>query len=180
MDENEISAGMTEAEEQPEEAAEENAEIPNGSSVSTETGEEGDTAKTDAGTEIDAAVRRRVERDVAEISKIDGTVSSLHDITACGNYPQILSLVKLGLSIPQAYKAVNFERLIKEAEIRGACSAEISRASRAHLRKTEMRGAGGTDVPDEVMNEYRAFCPELSDAEIRKHYGRYVSRVSEP
>ena len=83
-------------------------------------------------------------------------------------------MVKRGYSISDAYRLANYDALTQRAA-EASRQAAISKAkSKEHLTATTQRGAGAVSVPDDVKAEYLAFNPDATEAEIQKHYQKYM------
>ena len=121
--------------------------------------------------EREQQMRADVDRQLAEISALDPSVKTLEDLSKTENYDAFYELVKKGYSLADAYKIANFDAL-QGRRSAAAKQAAINAESKSHLQKTASRGKGSLTVPDDVMREYRAFCPEATDAEIAAHYNK--------
>lgn len=145
----------------------------------TEIGEVEDTAKTetaetDIGTE-EREISEGLNKELLEIGKLDSDVKELKDIVNSETYPKVLELVEKGYSLLDSYKLANMDRFIRQAAAKAARRAMNQISSKSHLVKAEIKGEAENAVPFDVMNEYRSLVPEASDAEIRKHYSKYIN-----
>ena len=113
----------------------------------------------------------KLEADLKEIGKLDPTIKSADDLLALENYPEIYKRVtQNGLSILEAYKLCNLDKL-QSKESKAAAQAALNHAnSKSHLVGTGSRGSGGIEVPADVMAEYRKLNPHASEEAIKKHY----------
>lgn len=120
--------------------------------------------------------RIEIDEQIREIGKIDQSIKSLEDLRALESYEQILSLVRRGNNILDAYKLANFDRLTTAAVEKSRQAAINAAKAKQHLAQTEIRGKGAEPVPQDVIAEYRFFNPDATDAEIQKHYNKYIKR----
>ena len=114
--------------------------------------------------------------DLNTVKTLDPTVKGLEDLSRRPEYPQICRLVEKGLSLPEAYKLVNFDALSRRAAdaTRQAALNQIS--GKDHMRQSESRGSGAMRVPADIAEEYRMLLPNVTGAEIQAHYNDYVKR----
>lgn len=120
--------------------------------------------------------KRRVDEQLAEVSKLNPDIKSLSDLSKMPTYPAFYEAVQKGISIIDAYKLANYDSLMSNA-------ASISRRQtlnavngKGHLSKTETRGTGAVTVPADVRDAYRIMNPNATDAEIERHYNKYIKR----
>lgn len=118
-----------------------------------------------------------VEKQIAEISKINPSIKGLEDIAKMATYPEFYHLVaQRKMSLVEAYCLANHDSIVREAEDRGKQAAFNANMGKNHLGKTATRGAGAITVPTEIAAEYRAFNPNATDAEISAHYNKYIKK----
>lgn len=117
-----------------------------------------------------------LDDEVKKISSLDSSIKSVEDITKSENYPQIYEKVKRGYSLYDAFLSVNHTRLkdINAASARQKALNSIS--GKEHLTASSERGKGSASVPREIADAYREFNPKATDAEIQKHYDRYLKQ----
>ena len=113
-----------------------------------------------------------LDKQIAEVTAIDPSIKSLTDLAKIDNYEQFYDLVKKGVSFADAYRLANFDK-IKSGTAERARQAEVSKLNgKDHLTRTSSRGTGADSVPREVYEQYKLFCPDATDAEIRAHYNK--------
>lgn len=121
----------------------------------------------------DAQATADINSQIAEIGKLDPNIKSLADLAKLPTYPKIYAYVRDNrLSILDAYRLCNADKLTASAVEASRQSALNSAQSKSHLSATQSRGSGSLTVPEEVMREYRMFNPDATDAEITAHYNR--------
>lgn len=119
----------------------------------------------------------RINAEIAEINKIDPTISTLQDLMAAESGQEVYKYVKTGLNLVEAYKLANIDKLTGKAAAAAKAQRQNSEQSKAHLQSTSSRGAGAQEVPRDVMEMYRLVTPDMTDAEIRKNYNRYLKSI---
>ncbi len=118
----------------------------------------------------------KVEEQLREISALDPSIKKLEDLTKMPNYTEFYARVQQGLSLTDAYKLTNYDALTKGAAAASRQATLNAAASKNHLGATASRGEGAVSVPADVMEQYRAFNPDATDAEIQAHYNKYHRR----
>jgi hypothetical protein len=115
------------------------------------------------------------DEQVRQIGQLDSAIGSLDDLLAMPEYESFYGLVQKGVSLVDAYKLTNYDKLVKKATDAAARQTMRSLGSRQHL--TAMAGQPGNgeyvSVPAEVAAEYRLAKPGISDEEIRRKYRKY-------
>lgn len=130
-------------------------------------------AKEQAG---EQAARQKVEAQLLEIAKMDPSVKTLADLAKTENYQKVYDMVTRGYDLLDAYKLANFDRVQKATADSTRQAAMNSAAGKSHMSKTTMRGVGAVSVPTDIAEAYRVFDPDITDAEIQKHYTRYAKK----
>lgn len=120
--------------------------------------------------------KARLEEEVKTIGKLDPAIKDLDSLIKDPSYPEVYKLVQKGYALSDAYKVVNFDRIGQRSAAAATQQAMNSAAGKAHLTPTGARGAGAPSVPADVMKMYKAFMPNASEDEIRKHYARSAGR----
>lgn len=115
----------------------------------------------------------RVKEQLAQIRAMDPEMTDLDAILASEVGEKFRGYVQRGLDFVDAYTLAAKDRLSKRAEE----AARTKAASKDHLQGTQSRGAGSVSVPAAVMEEYRLFMPDATEAEIVKHYNQDLKRV---
>ena len=119
-----------------------------------------------------AAAKVKVDEQLKEIGALDPSIRSMEDLAKMPTYAKFYELVKKGNTLTDAFKLANYDALTKGAAA-GARQAALNQAQgKQHMGQTQTRGAGAVSVPAEVMEQYRAFNPDATEAEIRAHYAK--------
>lgn len=136
-------------------------------------------AEEEANRAREQQARQRVEAQIKEIAGLDPSIKSINDLTKMESYPKFYEMVKAGYSLSDAFKLVNFDRLTKHAADGARQAARNSVKSKQHLGRTAGRGKGSVSVPESVKETYRMMMPDITDAEIHKHFQVYKSKKGE-
>lgn len=125
----------------------------------------------------------QIDAELAEIHRLDGSVSGLADILKMDTGGAFRDAVRRGHSFLDAFKLANFDRLQNarqnEAAQRAAQAARNSARSKDHLRASVGGGKeGAAAVPGDVMELYRQLMPKATDAEISGHYNRMLRETN--
>lgn len=119
-------------------------------------------------------VKTYLDKQVAEVSKIDPDIHSVQDIEASDRYPQILAYVNNNrLSVVDAYRLVYADKLNEKKTAAVKQQAINNAKSQSHLKATES-GAGSGDnlvnIPENQLAKWREFFPDKSEKELREAY----------
>lgn len=121
----------------------------------------------------EAEARKRIETELAEIHKMDPTVSSVEDLMKMPNADKFYGYVKRGNSFLDAYYLANRETLEQRTAQAARQQAMSAARSKDHLTATgNARGAGAASVPSEEMQLFRLLNPDATEAEIQKYYNK--------
>lgn len=118
--------------------------------------------------------KAQLELDLNKVRALDPTVKGLEDLSQRPEYPEICRMVERGLSLPEAYKLVNFDALSRRAADATRQAALNQFSGKGHMRQSEARGEGAARVPADVAEEYRMLLPNVTNAEIQAHYNGYL------
>lgn len=115
----------------------------------------------------------KVSEEIKAISEYDPSIKTADDlIRKEGSNPTFRNYIGRGMTFLEAYE------LTHKNDIRARDRAEASKvAGKDHLRGTTSRSDGSVDVPDDIKAQYRIFDPDISDADIRKHYNADLKSV---
>ncbi len=126
-----------------------------------------------------AEVRQRAafDEEIRKVGEIDPTVKSVEDLRAKPYFGDVYRMVERGYSISDAVRLATYDENIRRVAEGSAKSAAAKAASKAHLVPTSSRGQGALTVPAAIMNQYRLFCPDATDAEIQKMFNDDQKRM---
>lgn len=95
-------------------------------------------------------------------------------------FDKMLAHVRAGVSLADAYKLQNFERLTKRAATVAAQAQKNRAAGKGHLRQVGAVSAGSvTEVPSDVRKHWKELMPDITDEQIRKEYAKYQKESGE-
>ena len=117
--------------------------------------------------------RTEIDEDLKRIQETDPNISNFSALMKTDGYKRISDLYAKGLSLFEAYKLVNYDKMVERAASASKQQAINAARSKAHLTSTAQRGNGGVDVPADVMAQYKFFMPDATAEEIRKHYNKF-------
>lgn len=124
-----------------------------------------------------AAFQAQLQDEVKAISEYDPSIKTIDDLLKKeGSNPTFRNYVNRKMTFLEAYELTHKNEI--RAMDRAEANAEKVKASgKDHLRSTTSRSDGSVDVPDDVKAQYRIFDPDISDADIRKHYNADLKSV---
>ena len=108
------------------------------------------------------------EMQLAQIRKMNPNIKSINDIVEMSTGQEFLKAVNSGCDFVMAYKVANHEAIVKQARDAGAQSVRNAVAGKSHLRQTTNNVKGGVEVTQAMRDLYRAYKPNITDAEIAK------------
>ena len=118
--------------------------------------------------------QQEVEKDIAEVLKLDPTLTSKDAIMNDPSFPLVLEKVQAGMRLVDAYKLVNFDRLSssKTAAARQAVVNQVK--GQAHLSNAAGLTASDTleDIPASMLETFRDRFPEKTDKELKALYNQ--------
>lgn len=122
-----------------------------------------------------AQIRQQIADELKQISALDPSIHTVSDVLSGESGEQIRECIAKGMTMLDAFKLANFDRLRNGAAEDERRHAGYNAASKAHLTQSKSRGQGMTMVPKDTLDMYRAFNPEMTDAEIQKDYNKYLN-----
>lgn len=121
------------------------------------------------------AIRKEIDEQIKQISGIDPEIKTVQDLVASKEYPQIKEYFDKGLSLIEAYKLANMDKLVLSAQAERQRALNLS-GSKEHLKPQTTRGAGAVTVPPDVMSLYRELMPDATEADIQKHFNKTIKK----
>lgn len=119
-------------------------------------------------------------RQVGEITKFDPSITSLselvRDLESDGSYSEFYEKVNKGYTLPDAYKLVRGDAISKKTTEAVRAAERQRAAGKAHMQRTAQRGSGAAAVPGKVKSYYKSLFPDMSDADIAKHYQKNLKQ----
>jgi len=121
-----------------------------------------------------ARAQQEVDRDIIEVLKLDPSLNTKDDIMKDPSFPQVIDKVRAGMSLVDAYKIVNFDRLSssKTAAARQAVVNQVK--GQAHLSNAPGLNAGDSmeDIPASMLETFQERFPEKSAKELKALYNQ--------
>ena len=118
--------------------------------------------------------QQEVDRDIAEVLKLDPTLTSKDAIMNDPSFPQVLEKVQSGMRLVDAYKLVNFDRLSssKTAAARQAVVNQVK--GQAHLSNAPGITTSDSleDIPANMLETFQDRFPEKSVKELKALYNQ--------
>jgi len=119
------------------------------------------------------SVQTYLDEQVAEVGKIDPDIKTAQDIEKSERYSEVLRYVKENhLSIVDAYKLTYADKLnerktaaVKQQAINNAKSQQHLTATEGNTKSSDLK-----EVPSSVIEQWRMFFPDKTDAQIRELY----------
>lgn len=123
-----------------------------------------------------AEAKRRIDAEVAKISAMDPGVKTLADLTDKPYSGRLTELVRRGYDLADAYVVANQDALRRQSAEASRQAAYNAQSGKAGMTATKQTGQGGETlpVPKDVLEMYRALNPEMTNAEIREDYNKYL------
>lgn len=118
-------------------------------------------------------VQTYLEKQVEEVGKLDPDIKSAADIERSERYPEVLRYVNENhLSVVDAYKLVYADKLVGNKTAAIKQQAINNAKSQQHLTATEgnTKGSDLKEVPSSIIDQWRMFFPDKTDAQIRELY----------
>ena len=123
----------------------------------------------------------QLQRDLAEVSKLDPNIKGLQDLAALPNYPAMVDLVARSggnLSIVDAYKALNFDVLMSHTNDAARQQAINQMRGKSHLPSQGTGVATENDdveVPAEIMSRWKE--QGKTEKQIRELYKSVAGKL---
>ena len=137
-------------------------------------------ARADAATKAAdrEAASQRITAEVEAISKLDPDIKSIDDVFKSENYGEVLARVKKGISLSEAYKIVNFDKLTSRSAAAERQRTVNAQAGKSHMvPTTKAHGQALSPVPEDVKASYRLLDPSMSDEDIARDYNKRAKSI---
>lgn len=121
-----------------------------------------------------AAAQAQVDREIAEIHKLDPSINSVRDLLSMENAKEFYAAVKRGNSFLDAYRLANFDRLTAARAEAAKRQALNNARGKDHLTGVRTpQGTGAATVPKDEMEAFKLFNPDATEAEITAWYNKH-------
>lgn len=119
------------------------------------------------------AAKIKAEAEIAEIGKIDPTITDINSLISSKNGQQIIEYVRKGLNFKDAYYLANREDMQAKAVETAKQQAALNARGKDHLSATKGAGTGAAPVPRDEMQMFKLFNPKATDAQIQEYYNKH-------
>ena len=122
-----------------------------------------------------------ISEDIEAIRAIDPTIKSADDVAMLDTYPQMIEMIQRSggrVRLSEAYKLVNFDRLVSNQRQAGQQSAINQARSKGHLNAAAgvSGSVDGEDIPTGELAEWKEWFPDKSAKELRALYNKSRKR----
>lgn len=116
--------------------------------------------------------QRIINEQIQKIGKIDPSIKTLEDIYKKDRFEEWDAMVRTGVSLENAYKAVYFDELTSGKTAAARQAAINSAKGKSHLEPTggSAQPSGNIEVPRDVMRTLREMFPDDSADKLRERY----------
>ena len=116
--------------------------------------------------------QRALDAQIAQIGKLCSGVDTREAVVNHESWPKVKKLMEDNpkLGVLDAFRLANAEAIEAGIGRKAQAAAKRNAAGKRHMRSTGGRGEGGIEVPPEVKAIYRAWEPDITEAEMRKAY----------
>jgi len=125
-----------------------------------------------------AEVNRMMEEDFKNIMSFDHSVQSTEDITKQDNFMEVIQYVQNhpGTRMSEAYKIVNFDRLMNNKSAASSQAAINQAKGKSHLGNAPAAAAEDKDVeiPASEMPRWRAMFEDATPKQLKEKYNRFL------
>lgn len=120
------------------------------------------------------AGQRALEEQIAEIGKIDPSVTDFQTLVQHPNFQQFDARVRQGYSLVDAFKLANYDQITGKKAAAAKQQALNSVNGKNHLNPTKSAGTGDdVVVPEETMAMYRSAFPNWTKQQIIEDYKKH-------
>lgn len=119
----------------------------------------------------------QLQRDLEEITKIDPNIKGMEDIANLPNCGEIIARVENGASLVDAYKAANFDAILRNqsASARQQAINEIRGKSHLNTPNGVAQTDDSVDVPLDILNRWKS--EGKSEKQIKELYNTVIKKL---
>ena len=126
---------------------------------------------------VQTKIQAQIADEIRQISALDPSVHEVSDVLSGQGGDKVREYIAKGYTLVDAYKLTHFEELQNRSAERARDTAGRNAAGKSHLTASKPRGQGMAAVPQETMRWYKAFMPDMSEAEIQKDYNKQLKET---
>lgn len=118
--------------------------------------------------------RAAFEADLSQVMKLDPSVKGAQDLTLMEGYDQLVDMVQHGISMVDAYKAINYQKMVAASKQAGRQAAINAVKGKSHLAAHDGENAAGNmkPIPGNMLNAMKEQFPTKSVEELTKLYNQ--------
>ena len=127
---------------------------------------------------VNQQAEQSIQASLRNISAVDPSIKTLEDIAALPTAAKFNDLVQKGIGLEDAFYLANRQAIDAKRAAAAKAAALNGAASRQHLNPVQNGGGElPVEVPQGVVDAYRAMMPDATDAEIRKAYAEEIKNL---
>lgn len=127
---------------------------------------------------VNQQAEQSIQASLRNISAVDPSIKTLGDIAAMPTAAKFNDLVQKGIGLEDAFYLANRQAIDAKRAAAAKAAALNGAASRQHLNPVQNGGGElPVEVPQGVVDAYRAIMPDATDAEIRKAYAEEIKNL---
>lgn len=112
---------------------------------------------------------------ISKINKLNSKINTIDDLAKVDKYDELIDKVKKGYDMVDAYQILYYNQIQSDNNKSAQINAINNVNSKSHLKTTNGGSSNSViKVPDDIMATYRHNSPNMTDKEIKSHYGKYL------
>jgi hypothetical protein len=127
----------------------------------------------------ETTVRAQLEADIKRISKLDPDIHNADDLYASEGFQDVLKAVQeQGLNVYDAYRLVNFDRLMDKKSAASKQAAINQAKGKSHMEPvggTSTPASNEVEIPEKALPKWKRAYPHLTHEQLRKKYNDAIS-----
>ena len=124
-----------------------------------------------------AAMDAKIDHDIGELAKIAPQLNTREALAAYAASEEGREFTKLvaenNLTYAQAYFQTHGKEIMERLAAAERSRTEQNLRGKEHLKATKGQGKGLATVPADVMQQFRLFVPDATEAEIQAYYNKH-------
>ena len=125
-----------------------------------------------------AQIQNTMENDLKAIQKLNPEIKNAEDLTRDPSFGATLEYFNKGLSMPDAYKLANYDKLIANNNASAKQRTLNNLKGTQHLNQTDGLSSnddGGVDIPQDELGAWKRAFPDLSMKDLKAKYNRTLN-----
>lgn len=126
----------------------------------------------------DAQFRAEVDRQLAEIGKLDPTIKEVKDLLSMPDSKEFMDIVnRTNCTYLEAFKLLRMDKVdASKTEAARQQALNMARSKEHMVPAGNPVGTGAVAVPDSQMQMYRLFNPNATAEQIQQHYNKQLKK----